>query len=45
MLLNYLLEITQMHLNKLSYWDNIWKLKMNIEKCKVLHIGSKNIKV
>ena len=30
-----------MDLNKLSYW----KLKFNIEKCKVLYIGSKSSKV
>ena len=34
-----------MNLNKLSYWEDIWKLIFNIEKCQVLHIGSKNIKV
>ena len=31
-----------MELNKLSYWEDIWKLKFNIEK--PLHIESKNIK-
>ena len=34
-----------MNLNKLSNWEDIWKLKSNIEKCKVLHLGSKIIKV
>ena len=40
-------EITQMNLNKLSYWEDtrIWKLRFNIEKCQVLYIRSKNIKV
>ena len=34
-----------MDLNKLSNWGDIWKLRFNIEKYKVLHIGSQNIKV
>ena len=34
-----------MDLHKLSYWEDIWKLRFSIEKCKVLHSGSKNIKV
>ena len=38
-------EIIQMELNKLSYWEDILKLRVNIEKSKVLQIGSKNIKV
>ena len=29
----------------MPYWENIWQLKFSIEKCKVLLIGSKNIKV
>ena len=32
-----------MDLNKLSFWEDIWKSKFNIEKYKVLYIGSKNI--
>ena len=32
-----------MDLNKLSYWEDIWKLEFDIEKCKVLYIGFKNI--
>ena len=32
-----------MDLDKLSYCENIWKLSSNVEKCKVLHFGSKNI--
>ena len=38
-------EATQMDLNKLSYWEDISKLKYNREKRKVLQIGSTNIKV
>ena len=38
-------ETTQINLNQLSYWEDIWKLKFNIEKCKVLHIQFKNIQV
>ena len=34
-----------MDLNKLLYWQDIWKLEFNTEKYKVRHIGSKNIKV
>ena len=34
-----------MDLNKLPYWKDIWKLKFNLKKCKVLYIGTKNIKV
>ena len=35
----------QMNLKDLSYWGDIYKLKFNIERNKVLHIESKNIKV
>ena len=38
-------ETAQMDMNKLSYWENMWKLKFKIEKCKVLYIGSKYFKV
>ena len=34
-----------MDLNKFSYSEDIWKLRFNMEKCKVLHIGSRNIKI
>ena len=29
----------------MSYWEDIWKLKFNIERCKVLLIESKNIQI
>ena len=35
----------QVALKRLSYSADIWKLKFNIEKCLVLHIGLKDIKV
>ena len=38
-------ETTQMDQKKLSYWESIWKLRINIEKCYVLHIVSQKIKV
>ena len=38
-------DTTQMDLNKLSYWKDIWKFRSNVEKCQVQDIGSKNIKV
>ena len=34
-----------MDLNELLYWEDIWKLRFNMEKYKVLHIGSKNIEI
>ena len=34
-----------MDVNKLSFWEDIWKLDFNIEKFEVLNIGSKNIEV
>ena len=34
-----------MDLNKLSCWENTWKLKFNIDKYQILHIVSRNIKV
>ena len=37
-------DIVQADLDSLSEWENIWKLKFNLEKCKVLHIGCNNTK-
>ena len=34
----YVKEITHMDLNKLSYWEDIWKLRFDIEKFNVLYI-------
>ena len=33
----------QCDLNKLISWAEKWQMKFNIEKCKVLHIGSNNV--
>ena len=33
----------QCDLNKLTRWAEKWQMKFNIEKCKVLHIGSNNV--
>ena len=38
-------EITQMDQNELLFWEDIWKLRFIIEKCIVLNIGFKYIKV
>ena len=38
-------ETTQMDLNKFSYWEDIWKQTLNIERYKVSHIEFKNIKI
>ena len=40
-----LLKKQQMDLNKLSYQEDIWKLKFIIEKGNVRYIESKNIKI
>jgi hypothetical protein len=36
--------IAQSDLNYLSEWENTWKLKFNVDKCKVLHCGRNNTK-
>ena len=35
-------ETLQSDLNRLVSWASEWQMKFNIEKCKVLHIGSNN---
>ena len=35
----------QSDLNQLTCWANKWQMEFNIEKCKVLHIGSSNDRV
>lgn len=32
----------QADLNKLTLWSERWQMKFNVDKCKVMHIGSKN---
>uniref|UniRef100_A0A3B3RVY9 Reverse transcriptase domain-containing protein n=1 Tax=Paramormyrops kingsleyae TaxID=1676925 RepID=A0A3B3RVY9_9TELE len=34
----------QRDLNLISDWADTWQMKFNIDKCKVLHVGSRNIK-
>ena len=34
----------QADLDKIVEWSATWQMKFNTEKCKVLHIGSKNVK-
>ena len=36
------MEPIQCDLNKLCMWENVWMLKFNLEKCKVLHVGRNN---
>ena len=38
-------ETLQSDLDRLTHWANEWQMKFNIEKCKVLHIGSNNNKL
>ena len=35
-------EIVLNDLEKLNSWEDLWGLKFNLEKCKVIHIGKKN---
>ena len=37
-------DVVQADLDRLTEWEEIWKLKFNIDKCKVLHIGVSNTK-
>ena len=36
--------ILQNDLNKMAEWATTWQMRFNVEKCKVLHLGTKNIK-
>ena len=38
-------EVIQGDLNKLHEWSVKWQMNFNAEKCKVLHLGSKNKKI
>ena len=33
----------QNELNKLVNWDNKWQLKINCDKCHVIHVGNNNL--
>jgi hypothetical protein len=35
-------QAIQEDLDRLSTWENMWLLKFNLDKCKVLHIGKNN---
>ena len=35
-------DVLQADLNNLTEWEEIWKLRFNVDKCKVLHVGSRN---
>ena len=35
-------ESIQSDLNNLCVWENVWLLKFNLEKCKVMHVGRNN---
>ena len=35
-------ETLQSDLDQLTHWANKWQMQFNVEKCKVLHIGSNN---
>lgn len=37
-------DIVQTDLDELSEWEDTWKLKFNVDKCKVLHCGRNNTK-
>lgn len=37
-------DIAQSDLDYLSEWENTWKLKFNVDKCKVLHCGRNNVR-
>ena len=37
-------HVAQEDLDALSEWEDTWKLRFNVDKCKVLHLGGKNEK-
>ena len=37
-------ENLQCELNKLGKWADNWQIKINFEKCQVIHLGTKNNK-
>ena len=32
----------QVYLNKLVEWADKWQMSVNVDKCKILHVGSSN---
>ena len=37
-------RVIQEDLNKIHEWAETWQMKFNITKCKVIHVGNKNIR-
>ena len=37
-------EILQNDINKLCEWSDKWQLNFNVNKCRVLHVGNRNLK-
>ena len=35
-------EILQQDLNKITQWSEKWQMSFNVDKCKVMHVGSRN---
>ena len=33
----------QNDIDKITTWTNTWLMRLNIEKCKIMHVGKKNI--
>jgi hypothetical protein len=36
-------QILQSDLDRLVQWSQVWQLHFNIDKCKTMHLGSRNI--
>ena len=37
-------EILQADLDQLDIWTHEWQLRLNVDKCKVMHLGKRNEK-
>lgn len=37
-------KVIQEDLNRIQKWSETWQMKFNITKCKVLHVGNKNVR-
>ena len=38
-------QLLQGNLNTLEEWSNLWQLRFNAEKCKVMYLGSRNKRI
>ena len=38
-------QLLQDDLNALEEWSNLWQLRFNAEKCKVMHLDSRNKRI